>query len=166
MQTRKSEAMTICQGHEQNPLANERGVAIILVLMMLLLLSILGATVLSTSTTEMKIAGNYSNFQNAFYAAEAGLDYAHSNGNIYLNVGSIITTNSYISTISFTNMDGKTAGSAKIMVKYVYTGSPPLDSYTEADAFKANYYSVSVEGTAQNNAKTTIDSEVARIVAK
>jgi len=45
---------------------NNRGVILILSLWMLLLLSILGAFAISTSITEIGIAGNYRNAETAF----------------------------------------------------------------------------------------------------
>ncbi len=54
---------------------NERGMALILALVMLTLLGILGVWALDTSTTDLKISGNFRTTQNAFYAADGGLGY-------------------------------------------------------------------------------------------
>jgi hypothetical protein len=62
---------------------NDRGIALIIVLVMLLLFSILGATMLATSTSELKIAGNYRNSEESFYTAEAALAFAFNFTPIY-----------------------------------------------------------------------------------
>lgn len=64
-------------------LRSERGVALVLAIVMLLLLGILGTMALSTSMTELRITGNYRNSQTAFFAAEAAVEYAYSDPAIY-----------------------------------------------------------------------------------
>jgi len=66
-----------------SPLDNERGVALIIVLLMLGLLTILGTTLFTASTTDIKIAGNYKTSLEGFYTAEAGMDFALSASQIY-----------------------------------------------------------------------------------
>jgi len=64
---------------------SEKGIALVLALVMLALLSILGAYALSTSSTEMFIAGNYRNTELAFSTADAGAEFGvnqlRANGN-------------------------------------------------------------------------------------
>jgi type II secretory pathway pseudopilin PulG len=67
-------------------LQNERGVALITVLLVLVLLCILGATVLSSSISELRIAGNYRNLQRAFFTADAAVEFATTNGAIYTSI--------------------------------------------------------------------------------
>jgi hypothetical protein len=71
-------------------LHNEDGMALILVILMVLLLSILSTTMLGTSNSELSIAGNYRNSESAFYAAEAGAAFGITYDAIYstLYVGS------------------------------------------------------------------------------
>jgi Tfp pilus assembly protein PilX len=57
------------QGH-----ADERGVALIVALMAMLLLTALGLALVLSTTTETMIAGSYRNGQEALYAAEAGIE--------------------------------------------------------------------------------------------
>jgi Tfp pilus assembly protein PilX len=64
---------------------DERGAALIIVLAMLLLLSILGATMLSSTTSDLKIAGNYRNSTEAFYTADAAVAFAQTYDQIYLS---------------------------------------------------------------------------------
>jgi Tfp pilus assembly protein PilX len=55
---------------------NERGAALIVSLMAMLLLSALGLALVMTTMTETKIAGNYTASQEAMYAADAGIERA------------------------------------------------------------------------------------------
>jgi type IV pilus assembly PilX-like protein len=55
-------------------LADERGAALIIALMAMMLLTALGAAVVMVSNTETHIAGNYRNSQEALYAADAGVE--------------------------------------------------------------------------------------------
>ena len=65
------------------PVRNDRGAALILVLIMIVLLSILGVTVLTSTTSDLHITANNRNLDDAFYTAEAGLDFSEANGVIY-----------------------------------------------------------------------------------
>jgi hypothetical protein len=55
-------------------LADERGTALIIALMAMMLLTALGAAVVMVSNTETHIAANYRNSQEALYAADAGVE--------------------------------------------------------------------------------------------
>lgn len=74
-----------CRENGRAPAAGrgERGVALILVMVMLLLLSLLGMTLLTSTTTDLQISGDYRNDGNAFYVADAALQFAQVNSIIY-----------------------------------------------------------------------------------
>jgi hypothetical protein len=55
-------------------LTDERGTALIIALMAMMLLTALGAAVVMVSNTETHIAGNYRNSQEALYAADAAVE--------------------------------------------------------------------------------------------
>jgi hypothetical protein len=55
---------------------DERGVALVLALMAVLLLSALGLALVATTSTELLIASNYRNGQEALYAADAAAERA------------------------------------------------------------------------------------------
>src|ERR1019366_8720270 len=61
------------RGH-MRPIGDERGSALVVALMAMLLLSALGMALVMTTMTESKIAGNYSNAEEGLYAADAGLE--------------------------------------------------------------------------------------------
>jgi len=137
-------------------LRNERGIALITVLVVLVLLCILGATVLSSSTSELRIVGNYRNLQEAFFAADAAVEFATTNGEIYT---SIIpgTTTSWPAPVSeggvggmILDENGDSTGtaspdpdynilpigksSAKVKVDFIETGAVPAGTGSEVDA--------------------------------
>jgi len=58
-----------------NPAAN-RGVALIITLLLLTVLSLIGLTMVLTSSTDMMINGYYRNYRGAFYAADSGMNVA------------------------------------------------------------------------------------------
>jgi hypothetical protein len=57
----------------KNILINEKGVALIIVLLMLLILTLIGISAISTTTFETNISGNERVGTDAFYASEAGI---------------------------------------------------------------------------------------------
>lgn len=58
------------------PLANERGLALLLALAMLAIMTVIGVFALDTSTTEVQISGNYRTSQEAFFAADRAAMFA------------------------------------------------------------------------------------------
>lgn len=56
-------------------ITNESGLVLVVVLVLLTVLMLLGATAVMTSTTDLRISGNYKVGQQAFYVAEAGLEH-------------------------------------------------------------------------------------------
>ena len=55
-------------------LDNRKGSALIAALLLVAVSSILGATILFATSTDLQISGNYRRAIQSFYAAEAGLD--------------------------------------------------------------------------------------------
>jgi hypothetical protein len=139
----------------------ERGVALILVMVMLLLLSLLGMTLLNSSTADLQITTNSRNEGNAFYAADAALEFAQVNTLIYSSLttpgatwpaagstGKVLdddgnptaTENSAFKDYNQIKIYKDPAtrtreqGTANIRVKFLGTGSVPVGAGTEVDA--------------------------------
>ncbi|MBC8461660.1 MAG: pilus assembly PilX N-terminal domain-containing protein [Deltaproteobacteria bacterium] len=78
---------------------NENGMILVLVLSFLAILSLLGATAVIVTTTDIKIGGNYKASVQAFYDADAGVNYAIARiedglaNNTLALVGSSVTVN-------------------------------------------------------------------------
>jgi type IV pilus assembly protein PilX len=152
-------------------LSNERGVALLLVLVMLLLLSILGVTALKSSTSELSSAGNFRNMMEAFYTADAIQEYSQFNETIYKAMavpgdswsGSVVFNSTGIVTVT----DGATAPTNSVntaQVSVVLTGLGPTPRGSGFDeTFKGYYYDLEVTGYAPNNSEVAIESKIVRI---
>jgi len=55
---------------------NEKGMVLVVVLLLLSALIILGTTTIMQTSTDLKISGNYKSSVQAFYDADAGVQYA------------------------------------------------------------------------------------------
>src|SRR3990172_7353321 len=74
--TRQTVAKTeiLMNAHGFKVLQQERGIVLILTMLVMVVMSILGLAFLTTAKTEDTIAANYRNHTAAFYAAEAGVE--------------------------------------------------------------------------------------------
>ena len=172
-------------------LAEERGLALMTVLLMLLLLSILGSTMLASSTTDLQIAGNYRNNLEAFYTADAALSFGQTFDAIYTTLngistlwpapgaGQVLDANTFAGGSANTaNPDYNqivipgTSDKADVKVELVGSGSIPRGIGTQVDSgispgsgnFKANFFAVDVIAHGPNNSQVQLESQVARIV--
>jgi len=66
-------------------LQNQKGVSLIVSLMILLILTLIGITAISTTTFETNIAGNERLYNRAFYSADAGVDFFGATGSAYID---------------------------------------------------------------------------------
>lgn len=83
---------------------DSRGVVIILALLLLLVATLIGISAVSTTTTETKIAGNERLYNNAFYLADAGIDYFYGTIDSYIPLAA--TSGSIDSTAKGLNLGG------------------------------------------------------------
>jgi len=61
-------------GIKSQPLNNEKGMALVLVLLIMSVMVLLGSTATMEATTNLRISGNYKLNAQAFYAAESGIE--------------------------------------------------------------------------------------------
>jgi Tfp pilus assembly protein PilX len=155
-------------------LEDNRGVVLVIVLIMLLLFSILGATVLTNSTSELKVSGNYRNQQQAFFTADGGLEQGHISDAIYSiipNVGDEWTgvisysTAGVVTVTQNAVVAANTVNAAQVVVENISSGPPPRGSGYD-DTFVANNYDIDVTGYGPNNTAVNVNSGVAKIQAK
>ena len=98
-----------------NPSGSQRGTALIMSMVILMILTILGITAMGTASLEEKMSGNTQEATRAFQAAESGLSQAFSiAGNFDPNVPQ---TNDF-------TYDGGKSGSAKVVTTYIQTTTP------------------------------------------
>lgn len=65
----------------------DRGASLIMALLILLILTLIGISAISTTNFEVNIAGNERLYNEAFYAADAGIDYFYSISRSFLPGG-------------------------------------------------------------------------------
>ena len=143
---------------------SQHGVALVLAIVMLVLMSILGVFALSTSTTEIGIAGNYRNSQEAFYTADAAIERAQTDSAIYSTIvpGSV---ESWTNTSTWTIGNG-TVSANNVSVQYLTNGALPLGTGSDPEIFQAYYFVATANATGPNNSIYNVESQVARVVPK
>ena len=67
-------------------LQDNKGVSLVIALLILLVLTLLGISAISTTTFETNIAGNERLYNRAFYSSDAGVDYFFSMGSSYISL--------------------------------------------------------------------------------
>ncbi len=142
-------------------MSDESGVALVLALVLMLLMGVLGTVLYSTTSTEMQISRNYFWRQDAFYAAERGIEYAQTDSNIYNTVGTG-SVNIPLSGVSLQVGSSDASGT----VQFLASGNPPRGSGVDITKFKGNYYLINVTGTGTGNSSVSIETNVVRIVPK
>jgi hypothetical protein len=156
---------------------DQRGIALVLALIMLMLLSILGTFALTTSSTELFIAGNYRDMQRAFYAGDAALELVLHGGspNLYKTLAEGATSPTPGTGTSLKNKDYNTINfggiTADVKVKYlgkgkVPTGGDPRRKYPSGDDFEAAFYLISTTGVGPNGAMLDMEALTYRVVQK
>jgi type IV pilus assembly protein PilX len=157
---------------------DERGMALILTLVMLTLMSLLGALALSTSDSELGISSNYRSSQEAFYAAERGLEYATMSQAIYSqplsnfpvsltnNDPSVDTTAEANIAVGTGNSRSGLRDGAVNQVNYVGSGPLPPGSGSDPTYFQSRFYAIDITGQGPSNSAVRLQAQVARIVPK
>lgn len=142
-------------------LNNEKGIALVLALIVMFLMSLLGTMLIANSTSETKGAMNYRVKQDSFYAAERALEYARTDANIYATIGAG-SVNIPLAGVSL----AAGATDASGTVTYLANGNPPRGSGVDATEFQANFYAIETVGTGTANSRTETETNVARIIPK
>jgi hypothetical protein len=147
---------------------NERGIVLILSLLMLMVLSILGAFATSTSMTEISIAGNYRNAETALDVADGGVAFAETDPAIYTTIGNGVFPTPGLGTGTDPNNQAVAVGTntAEIRVNFIVSGPPPAGSGIDTEVYQANYFAVTSTGVGPNNSQARIETQIAKIVPK
>ena len=141
---------------------NERGMALVIALVMLVLLTILGAWALDTSSTDLRIAGNYKANQIAFYAADAGVGYASNR---------VLLQNSYSPTGATVTSPEISLGTStfRSYTRFLTKAPLPAGSMYESNLQDPGqeklpvYYTLNIDATALNNSRVFVEACVALI---
>lgn len=148
---------------------SERGVALIIALVMLVLLTILGAWVLNSASTDIHISGNYRNNQQAFYAGDAAINYL-TNANTLTTAYTAMSGTNYSYTLT-PPLTVSVVSQATGTVEFLRSGPLPLGSIYDSDVdyngnpkFHGLYFNVQTSGTGMNNAQAVIEAGVVQVV--
>lgn len=158
----------------------ERGAALIIAISLLAIMALLGITLLSVSSSELQLSGNYRNQQEAFYAADRAVEYAFEHmttgdGAIDLYAGTDtdgVTLHRDRVTVGNSGLEAPTPSSPpdQNTVVFIGEGPPPVGIGSDANLFKSRNYVISVAAVspvgAANPARTVVRSQIAKIVAK
>jgi len=142
---------------------NERGIALIVAMVMLILLTMIGVFALNTSSTELHIVGNYRNTEVAFFAADGGVAFGQTSTTIYdsLVLAPPLPVTTWNGSVPVSN------NSADVGVVWVGSSSivpAKIAAVTDPDAVKViNHFVGTVTGHGPNNATIVIESEFVRL---
>lgn len=166
------------------PCANQRGMALIIAISVLAIMSILGGVLMTTSTTEIQLSGNYRRNLESFYAADRALTYVYRGG-VGVSDNPIDLYNAQDASVSpaVYHRDRLVAGSGGLeqssyvanqddrnSIVYLGSSPPPAGLPVDISMFKAKNYSVRVDGVSPVNSsspsRTSIRSQYSIIVPK
>lgn len=142
-----------------NPSGFQRGTALIMSMVILMILTILGITAMGTASLEEKMSGNTQEATRAFQAAESGLNQAFNTaGNFDLNVSQ---------TNNFTYDSGK-SGSATVVTEVILPFTTPRRSATPDSMtnFENANFNQKSTGTTVVGAKSVVNQGVSQLVPK
>lgn len=132
----------------------ERGTALIISLVILLILTLLGITAMSTSSLEQKMSGNTQEATRAFEAAESGLNQALNTS------GSLTLSGSSSNNFTYSTMNA----TADVSTAFVQYSSPKRGSGYSDKNFQTANFDQSATGKTGVGAKAVVHQGIAQIV--
>lgn len=134
-------------------IANERGVALVVAVLVMITATFLGIAAVMTSDIEIRISGNQRCMEKAFYAADAGADTGLA---WLLNLGPIPPAKSSLPNMSTTRHDFDSYTYSRYRIIDVNYKSLPPPGW-ELTMFEKRYYRVDSLGTGPANASKQIE---------
>jgi hypothetical protein len=153
---------------------NEKGSITVLAVVLLMLLTLLGIAVTTTSSIEVQIAGNDLRQKLAFYSAEAAKGWVIWNPDLYGSENITLGTQHYFPNDTANPYIPDTSGlptpeelnsnqSFNGSVEYDSSGDPPRGSGYEADTYQAHSYIMTCNGYSSNNTEMQVEIGFYRI---
>jgi len=149
-----------------NPIKDQSGVALVLALIMIVILTLIGLASTYTSTFEMKLSGNKRGTTDAFYAADSGVQV------IVANVENFSLPGKYVDEKydPFTDPNNPNPTKAKVLIQYDTTqeGSPRGSGFS-AISFEFRHFVIDSKGQDQLDlslvkSAAEIEQKVVRLV--
>jgi hypothetical protein len=161
---------------------NERGIALIMALMLLALLTLLGVWVLDRASTDLKIAGNYKNAEAAFSMADTAEIYASNPANLSSACDTISACTFSTGSTTSWPLPGAlgspqtpismASNTATVNVRFLNKGPLPAGSVYDADLdasgkpkFSGVYFMITASGSGPHNATSQIETNVVQVVS-
>jgi hypothetical protein len=148
------------------PLKDQSGVALVLALIMIVILTLIGLASTYTSTFEMKLSGNKRGTTDAFYAADSGVQVIVANVDNFSLPGKYVD-NEYD---PFTDPNNPNPTKAKVLIQYDTTqeGSPRGSGFS-AISFEFKHFVIDSKGQDQLDlslvkSASEIEQKVVRLV--
>ncbi len=149
-----------------SPLKDQSGVALVLALVMIVILTLIGLASTYTSTFEMKLSGNKRGTTDAFYAADSGVQVITANVDNFSLPGRYVD-NKYD---PFTDPNNPNPTKAKVLIQYDTTqeGSPRGSGFS-AISFEYKHFVIDSKGEDQLDlslvkSSAEIEQKVVRLV--
>ena len=148
------------------PLKDQSGVALVLALVMIVILTLIGLASTYTSTFEMKLSGNKRGTTDAFYAADSGVQVVTANVDNFSLPGKYVD-NKYD---PFTDPNNPNPTKANVLIQYDTTqeGSPRGSGFS-AISFEFKHFVIDSKGQDQLDlslvkSAAEIEQKVVRLV--
>jgi type IV pilus assembly protein PilX len=142
-------------------LSDERGVALVMTMVILLMLTFIGMATISTSSTELSLSANYRRSREAFHAASGAIEYAlRDNRNFVAPAAGPGTTTAFPVDINLSTLIGVTATGS---VTFLGNGPPPVGSGMGTD-MESDFFAIDTIGTGNLNSTNQQELAMAKIV--
>ena len=144
-------------------MGNERGVALVVAVLVMVTATFLGIAAVMTSDIEVRISGNQRVSEGAFYAADGGID----NGLAWLinNVGTAPPADSELPTMNETNREFGSGFYGQYRITDLKATALPPPGW-ELTMFEKRYYRVNAVGTGPANASKEVEVIASRVFPK
>jgi len=134
-------------------MGNERGVALVVAVLVMITATFLGIAAVMTSDIEVRISGNQRASEKAFYAADAGADRGLA---WLLTLGPVAPETSSLPTMSTTRYDHDSSSYSSYRITDVNYKAPPPPGW-ELTMFEKRYYRVNSSGSGPANASREVE---------
>jgi type IV pilus assembly protein PilX len=130
---------------------SQRGAALVVGLLLLVVLTLLAISGMNTATLDLQMAGNEQSYQNAFQAAETGIEQAIASGNYNTNAATVIPV---------TNVPGSTDTFQARTEFNCTTGKSPVRGYSmgisgPGATYTAYHFDTTSVGNSSRNSTST-----------
>lgn len=145
----------------------QRGVALVIALVFLLMLTILGVTVMQTSSLEGRMAGNIQEVNRAFHAAESAIEHVFADGAVFADL--IYPGASTEVTLNYPTTNPNTTVVVNVKYEDKKDKMPRARDRENIDSalnYGAAVFELRSDATTQTNANTVVKQGVAQATPK